>query len=107
MGRQGKNGHFSVWQISQALVNNCLSSMKKVTTLITTIALASAAVAGPVQKQALTATDAAKLKQAQAQSQEALKVQAGKWNDDYNAPVTAACVVVAIGVTFAIIGLAD
>jgi hypothetical protein len=69
--------------------------MKKLTTLLSVVALSTAAVAGPVSKSAVTAQEAAEFAATQQQSQQVLQVQAGYWADDYGVCVIAGIVGVA------------
>jgi len=69
--------------------------MKKLTTLLSVVALSTAAVAGPVSKSAVTTQEAAEFAATQQQSQQVLQVQAGYWADDYGVCVIAGIVGVA------------
>ena len=69
--------------------------MKKLTTLLSVIALSSVAVAGPVAKTPVTSREAAQLTATQQRSQQVLQVQAGSWSDDYGLCVLAGIIGVA------------
>ncbi|MFN0126528.1 MAG: hypothetical protein ACKV19_07585 [Verrucomicrobiales bacterium] len=69
--------------------------MKKLTTLLSVIALSSTAIAGPVARTPVTEQEAARFSAAQQQSQQVLQVQAGTWADDYGLCVLAGIVGVA------------
>ncbi len=70
-------------------------TMKKLTTFLSVLALSSVAVAGPVARTPVTEQEAARLTEAQQQSQQVLQVQAGTWTDDYGFCVLAGIVGVA------------
>lgn len=72
-----------------------MRTMKKLTTLLSVLALSTAAVAGPVAKTPVTQQEAARLAVTQQQSQQVLHVQAGEWADDYGVCTIAAIVGVA------------
>jgi hypothetical protein len=75
--------------------------MKKLTTLLSVVALSSAAVAGPVAKTPVTSQEAVRLTATEKQSQQVLEVQAGAWADDYGL-----CVIVGvIGVAALAVGI--
>jgi len=69
--------------------------MKKLTTLLSVVALSTAAVAGPVAKTPVSQQEAAQLAATQQQSQQVLQVQAGYWADDYGLCVLAGIIGVA------------
>jgi hypothetical protein len=60
-----------------------MRTMKKMITLLSVVALSSAAVAGPVAKTPVTSQEAAALAATQQKSQQVVQVQAGAWTDDY------------------------
>jgi hypothetical protein len=80
--------------------------MKKLTTLFAVVALSSAAVAGPVQKQEMSAQEGVQLAQQQQQSTQTLNVQAGSISDDYGLAIIGALFGVA-ALTIGLVALND
>ena len=80
--------------------------MKKLTALLSIVALSSAVVAGPVARTGLTEQEIATLTKSQQKSQQVLQVQAGNWADDYGVVVVVG-IISAAALTVGIVALAN